>query len=235
MLRRLDRTDSGDGKESFYLRVVDLSHGSPARVVLEQCLLSADVDRRQQVAKRLIAIMEAIEDEEAEIGQMDYEILSQAQELTAPVGKALKTLCISTGGFQYEVGLDFRERLARRMAPEQTSYGSIRGMLEYINIHGEKPIFRIYPDVGPEKVTCTFDQTLLAEARAGVGQFVEVRGYLKYKVVAKYPHEIDAQEVVVLPGSEVGALIAARGMFPDLTGDMTTEEYLTLVRGANEG
>lgn len=234
MLRRLDRKISSNGKESFYLRVVDLSHASPTRVVLEQCLLSANVDRRQEVAKRLIAVMEAIEDEEKEVGQMDYEILSQAEELTAPVGKALKTLCISTDDVQYEVGLDFRERLAKRLAPEQASFGSIRGMLEYINIHGEKPVFRIYPDVGPEKITCTFGQAMLAEARAGVGQFVEVRGYLKYKVVAKYPHEIEAREVVVLSGAGAEALIEARGMFPDLTGDMTTEEYLTVVRGADE-
>jgi|GEM_PF-1425975 len=229
MLRYLDRQAGGDRRESFYLRVVALSHGSPANVVLEQCLVSPEVDRRDSVAEEFVGVMESIETEEDD-REYSYELLNKASELTSPVGKTLRKLTVSTNGTQYDVDLGFRERLAEKLAPEMKSYGAIRGNLEYINIHGRQHVFRIYPVVGPRQVDCEFDDEVLERAKSAVGRFVEVRGVIKYKSVARYPREMKVSELEVLPGGGVEQLIAARGAFPDLTGDMTTEEHIAHVR-----
>jgi len=233
MLRCIDIKAADDKKPSFDLRVIGLSLDSPASVVLEQCLVRPEADRREMAAEQFIEVMESIESEDADF-LYGYELLDRASALTAPVGKQLKTLRISTNGALYDVDPSFREHLAKKMAPEEGCYGVIKGMLEYINIHGKQHVFRIYPDVGPDKVSCVFDMAILADARAAVGQFVEVHGELKYKVVAKYPHEMKVRELKVLAGSTAANLIDARGMFPDLTGDLTTEEYIARVRGYDE-
>jgi len=234
MLRRIDTKSADDNKASFYLRVVGLSHGSPATIDLEQCLVrKAPEDRREKVARKFIEVMEAIE-AEVDGPHFDYDLLEKAEELTAPVGKQLKTLQVSTDGTRYDVDLSFRDRLLKKLAPEEHCIGAVRGMLEYLNIHGKKHAFRIYPDVGPDKVTCVFDDSILEQARTAIGRFVEVRGELKYKVVARFPHEIAVRELMILPDQGPANLLEARGMFPGLTGDLTTEEYIAQVREYGE-
>jgi len=233
MLSRLDnRAAAGDRKNSFYLRVVDLSHHSPARVVMEQVLVDPKTDRREKVARRFFEAMEAIQAEET-VSMMDYSFLDTATELLTPVGKTMKSLSVSANGIQQLVDQGFRECLAKKLKPEETSYGFIRGMLEYVNIHGKKPVFRIYPDVGPDQLSCRFESSMLTQAREGLGKFVEVRGDLHYKVIAQYPHAIDVREIEIMPGAGAPDWINARGMFPDLTGDLTTEEYISRVRDTN--
>jgi len=233
MLSRLDhRTATGGRKNSFYLRVVDLSHHSPARIVMEQVLIDPKTDRRKEVAERFFEAMQAIEAEEP-VPPMDYSFLDTAIELLAPVGKTMKNLSVSANGTQQLVGPSFRECLAKKLKPEETSYGSIRGMLEYVNIHGKRPVFKIYPDVGPDQLSCRFDPSMLTEAREGLGKFVEVRGDLRYKVVAQYPYAIDVKEIEVMPGFGAPDWIGARGMFPDLTGELTTEQYIASARGSD--
>jgi len=230
MLSRIDgRTAEGKRKSSFYLRVTDLSYASPVRVVMEQVLIDPKTDRRERVMREFLSVMAAVESDE-EIPPMDYVLLDAASDLSSPVGKTLKKLSVSANGAEQSVDQQFRECLAQKLKPEETSYGSVRGMLEYINIHGKTPVFRIYPDVGGDQLACRFASTMLTDARDGIGKFVEVRGIVHYKVVAQYPHAIDVRELEVLPGGGAPDWIAARGLLPALTGDLTTEEYIAKVR-----
>lgn len=232
-LTRLDRMASADRKLSFSLRVVDLGKGSPGYVTLEEVLISPEVDRRESVTSEFLTKLASIEKEDVE--GIDYEFLKKASDLSKPVGQSMKRVSVSANGVSFAVDAGFREHVARKMAPEETADGFVRGMLEFINIHSDKPIFCIYPDIGPEKVTCYFGPDLLPEARIGIGRFVEVRGVLKYKVIADYPHEIKAQHLEILPADEdLPQFIELRGAFPDLTGGQTTEEYIRQFRDVTE-
>ncbi len=42
------------------------------------------------------------------------------------------------------------------LAPETTALGNIKGQLEYINLHGQTNVFRVYPFIGPSYVECRF-------------------------------------------------------------------------------
>lgn len=235
MITRLDRMASADGKPSFYLRVVDLGRGSPAHVTLEEVLLSPEADRRELATSGFLANLASIEAEEVE--GIDYDFLRKAGELSKPIGESMKTISVSANGGRFAVHPKFREHVARKLAPEETVDGFVRGMLEYINIHTDKPVFCVYPDIGPKKVTCHFGGELLPEARSGIGRFVEVHGVLKYKAAADFPHEITAQSLEVLPtDDELPPFAELRGAFPDLTQGKTAEEYIRQIRdAADEG
>jgi hypothetical protein len=234
MLSRLDHQALTErGGASFYLRIVDLSYASPARIVMEQVLVDPRMDRREEVTRSFFAVMEAVRAEE-KLPPMDYTLLNALADLSAPVGRTMRSLSISANGTRQSVDPEFRARLAEKLRPEETSYGFIRGMLEYINIHGKKHVFKIYPGVSPKQLTCRFEPALLVEARQGIGRFVEVRGILHYKAVAQYPYAIDVQEMEVMPGAGAPDWIGARGMFPDLTGNMSTEEYIAAVRASDD-
>lgn len=235
ILTELDRVEARDRKASFRFRVVDLGRGSPTHVTLEAVLLSPDIDRRKQVVRRLLEKLASIEAEETD--GIDYEFLRRAGELSKPVGESLRSVTISVNGDRFSVDARFREHVARKLAPEETADGAIRGMMQYINTHDEAdPVFCIYPDIGPKKVTCHFSADLFPKARSGIGQFVEVRGVLKYKAAAAFPHEIAVQEVDVLPSEdELPEFAALRGAFPDLTHGLTAEEYVRQIRDDAEG
>jgi hypothetical protein len=231
MLTNLDRLESGDGKLSFYLRVVDLGRDSPAHITLEEVLISPETDRRESVTSDFLKRLTSIEMEETE--GLDYDFLRKAGELSKPMGESMKAASVSINGDQFFVDAGFREHVANKLSPEETAEGFIRGMLEYINIHSDRPVFCVYPDIGPKKVTCHFGTDLLSEARSGIGRFVEVRGVLKYKAAARYAHEITAQRIKVLPpDEELPRFAELRGAFPDLTDGVPAEQYIRQIRDA---
>jgi len=192
---------------------------------MEQCLLDPEVDRRDEVARRFFSMMEAIDAEDGR-QHLDYGVLAAAKELSEPIGRTIKCLSISTRESEYSLDLGFRERLARKLAPEEKCYGTIKGMLEYINIHGKTHVFRIYPNVGPEEVACQFDSGILDQARAGIGKFVEVRGELRYKAISRYPHAISVKEISVIESAGAPDFDAVRGIFPDLTNGVAADVYV---------
>lgn len=234
MVTRRDRLAARDRKPSFYLRVVGLGMSSPAYVMLEEVLLDPKVDRREIVTKGYMSELASIETEE--LTGVDYEFLRKAAELSKPIGESMKSVKVSSNGNTFFVDTGFRDQVARKLAPEEVADGFIRGMLEYINIHGDEPVFNVYPDIGPSKVVCYFRTDVLPKARDGIGRFVEVRGTMKYKAAAAFPHEITVQDIDILPeDDELPGFAELRGAFPGLTRGKTSEEYIRAIRdGADE-
>ena len=130
---------------------------------------------------------------------------------------------------------EFKAKIDLTMAPEDTYAGFVRGALEYINIHGGQKVFRIYPQVGPNKVTCHFPDELKDMAISAVGRFVEVHGIMRYKSVSTFPHQIDVKKLEVLPNEdELPSIFDLRGIAPDLTGSLTSEEFVRSLRDAKQ-
>ena len=128
---------------------------------------------------------------------------------------------------------EFKKIMSHALAPEEFSKGFIRGMLEYINIHQGKNVFRIYPDIGPVKISCHFSDKLMDAAITAVGKFVEVKGELKYKAVSQDPHEISVEEIEVMPEENaLPSLYDLRGLVPNITGELTTEQFVRKIRDA---
>jgi len=104
-------------------------------------------------------------------------------------------------------------------------------VLEAINVHDGANVFRIFPDVGPSRVTCHFPSLLERDAVQAIRRFVEVTGILRYKAAADYPHEIEVRALEVLPLEEdLPSLEDLRGSAPDCTGHLLSEEFVRGLR-----
>ncbi|HQH81090.1 MAG TPA: hypothetical protein PK599_06840, partial [bacterium] len=71
------------------------------------------------------------------------------------------------------------------------------------------------------------------EAIAAVGKYIEVRGELIYKSISQDPHKIAVEELIVLPSDNMlPSLRDLRGLIPNITGSLTSEEFVRKIRNA---
>jgi len=231
---KVDKLISGRGTPSFYLRIVELSYGSPAIVVMDAVPENPDIDLRDKTMNKFYSAYQNIETGTLERKEIEYSLIEGLIETTSIIGKSIYSTRIITDGYDLNLTREFKAKLDMILAPEEKTKGFVRGMLEYINIHHGKNIFRIYPDVGPIKITCHFPAELMKSAIAAVGKYVEVKGELRYKAVSKYAHEIIVEEIEIFPSDEeLPTLYDLRGIAPNLTGDLSSEEFVRKIRNAS--
>lgn len=232
-ISRIDKTVSEKGMSSFYLRITDLSYKSPATVVMEAIPNNPDIDLRDKAINKFYFTYEAIQGGRPIDKVIEYGLIEDMMEITKPIGKYINSIKIITDGHDLNLTSEFKAKMDLILAPEEHSSGFIRGMLEYINIHQSKNVFRIYPDIGPTKITCHFPIDLTKKAIEGVGKYVEVKGELNFKAISKYPHEIIVEEIDIFPPEEeLPSLHDLRGIAPDLTGSLSSEQFVRKIRDA---
>jgi hypothetical protein len=230
VLRKTDRLLSPGREPSVYYRIVGLSTASPATVVIEAHPKEPDIDRGPAVVERTLSLLSSIERGEAP-RRMDYALLESVRNLVTPIGKTLASVSVVSNGTTLKITPEYRAKVDLLMAPEEVQPSFVRGMLEYINIHGSQKVFRIYPDVGPTKLTCHFPEDLKSAAIAAIGKYVEVRGVFKYKAVAHFAHEVEVREIKVLPADdEIPAFESLTGSAPDLTGGLSSVDFVRTIR-----
>lgn len=107
--------------------------------------------------------------------------------------------------------------------------GSVEGTLEIISVHGS-PRITIYHSITQRSVNCKFTPELLDLAKEGLGNRVIVYGM----VYINYMHEpvkVDADRIVTMPQEkDLPTAKDLRGLVPDFTGDMKTEDYIRSLR-----
>jgi hypothetical protein len=232
-ISKVDKLVSGKGTSSFYLRIIELSYGSPATVVMEPITENPDFDLREKTINKFCSTYQSIEAGALKKKEIEYSLIESLIETTNIIGKSINSTRIITDGYDLNITKEFKAKLDLILAPEERAKGFIRGMLEYINIHQGKNVFRIYPDVGPIKVTCHFPPGLTKSAIMAVGKYVEVKGELRYRAVAKYAHEIIVEEIEIFPpDEELPDLYDLRGIAPDLTEKLSSEEFVRKIRNA---
>jgi hypothetical protein len=161
---------------------------------------------------------------------MDLPTLESYRELAVPLAKHHLEVRIVAGNHSVDLTPRFREVLEGVIGRDEFSYGSVSGALEEINLHGENR-FRLYPTVGPSRVIGYFKTKDRKKFTAGVDKYVTVYGRLRYKTWEQYPHEINADDIIV-HDVEPPTLNDLKGVSPEATGEMTTQEYIDHLRDA---
>ena len=234
ILRKTESDLNPRAERSTYFRVVDLRHSSPATVVVEARPLDPQVDNRAVVLSTFFGALSGVMGEAPLPPTTSEAWLQDLRRLADPVGRSLSTLRIENGKGSVTIDPAFQERVTQLLAPEETFPGAIRGMLEAINLHASANLFRIYPDVGPPKLTCRFSSDLEATAVSALGRFVEARGVLHYKRYAAFPHELRVTGMEVFPDEkDLPTLRSMRGLAPAATGDLSSEAFVRSLRDAS--
>ena len=234
-LVRIDELVEGLGSiaEAMDWRIIHLSYASPVRVTVEPIPLPGYERHSEAVVSRFFEYADKIQ--AGAHAEVDGRILRAFQDLSGPVDRGRIRIEIHNGSETFKVPRGMGYQIKAALAPETTALGSVKGQLEYINLHGSVSVFRIYPAVGPTHVECRFGKDLEPDATGAIGRNVRVHGKLHYRVIEDFPYRMQVREIEVLPhDSELPTLMDLKGMAPSATGDMASEDFVRSLRVARE-
>ena len=117
-----------------------------------------------------------------------------------------------------------------RLVPEtDKSPGSVEGTLETVSIHGSSR-FTIYHSRTKKAIRCDIPKgsALLVQAKEALGSRVLVAGLLHTNVCGE-PLRILANTLRIFPENhELPSIASLGGRYPDLTGDVTTMDFIAM-------
>jgi hypothetical protein len=232
-LRETERLVAG-GEPTLYFRIKQLQKNSPAKVILEAVSDEEGERSRPQyasyVVRSLTTNLRVILNKKRLPAKIDVPALDSYRDLAAPSEKRHLEVQLQCGDHTVTVGRQFREILDSIVGEDEFSYGSVSGKIEAINLHDRNRRVLIFPIIGASRVVGTFrnrDRKLFAGA---VDKYVTVHGRLRYKTWDKHPYEINADGLTVHDMESSPTLEDMKGISPEATGSLTTQEYIDNLR-----
>jgi hypothetical protein len=112
---------------------------------------------------------------------------------------------ITANGETMVVDSSLVEKIDSKLGPVFKSVGTVTGILEGLNVHTKPWHFVLYPDIGPPRLRCTFDEALFESVRHALRQVVQVRGVKEYVAGGTWPLRMAAEHVEVREPANPGA------------------------------
>ncbi len=219
-------------------QIVDLSKNSPATVSIEPVFAPPErksrtlpEDRSADVVGGFFRYLRLLNASEAP-PEMDRATLEAYQEFATPVRQRKLRATLSNGS-ETPVALapTIDADIEVILAPTQRSEGTVKGRLEFLNIHAQQNVFRIYSPLIPRWVACHFPSKHLEEAKEAIGSKIRVSGEITYRTRDPYPQSIEVDLIEVLPEDwDLPTLLSLRGAAPDATGEMASEDFVRELR-----
>lgn len=234
-LNAVDRRIAFSRKPTTYYTIGGLQKASPATVLLDAHPRQADIDHRTHVLSTIVNTLSAIGDADLFLSAplVDLDVLSEVKPLVDRLTQHGRLERVRIGYRERTVSLtrESPAKVASLLGSEQEEYGSVRGLLEFVNAHAEPPYFKVYPIAGPRIVRCYFKPEMLPEVREALKHNVEVSGRLKSFANAAHPHEAVAESIERFPDdSELPTLESLRGIAPDATRGESPEDFVRRLR-----
>lgn len=221
---------------TVYYRVIDLTHSSPSTVRIEAVAQRREYQHvPRRVVRRFATSLRMIGKRHRAPKDFDLETLEAFRGIYTPLGKRLRRVTITEDEKQKKAAINqaFDDALRLIIGPDERERGSMMGKLEALNVHLGNRVFVIYPTIGASKVTCRFvGPELRDKVLANAGQYVRVDGWLVYKTKAKFPHAMEVNRIESFPNDAVTSLSDIRGIAPDATKGVRSEDFVRDLRDA---
>jgi hypothetical protein len=222
--------DLCNGKRAdFRFRIVSMKMQSPAVVGLETIPKTEDGDHAllalRATTSALAGLSGGVLSE-----YVPNSVLENYKKLAAPLGGRISQVTVAFDDIEIVLTEQFKDNLRKALKEERSCRGSYRGCMEFLNIHADKKVFRIYPDLGPGMINCLFSEDQYSDAIASVGKQVEVHGTLRFRSASRYPFQIDVETVSPLPESGP-KLSGLRGLAAGFRPGVPSEDIVAEVRG----
>jgi hypothetical protein len=223
---------SGRSERTVTYQVVDLSHNSPATIVIEANPIET-VRRKRDYShatlRNFVSSINTIRRTGRLPARVDTATLESYKALGAKDSGTSRML-IRNAGKEVQIDETFRKKIDKITPPDEHALGTMTGMLEAVNLHNAST-FNLYPIIGPTRVTCTFKASMRHQVIAALDHHVTVQGQLNYKFKDRFPYSIDVQSIEVLPDeADLPTLYEARGIAPDITGDESSSDFINRIR-----
>jgi hypothetical protein len=228
-----EREVADDQRGAIYYRVVKLQQRSPATLTVEPVAVNAQRDPTNIVVHRFSRRLNQIRTGKVP-RDVSVEELQAYQELAPSKERHIREVTIRVDApavLKKPATLIMTDRFAQRIADligeDELTWGSVTGRLEGVNIHETNRIF-IYPEIGPERVTCFFDRTMRDQVARALGHYVQLNGKLHYKKRAQFTYLMtDAFSIDILDDDQTPpTLTEMRGVAPDIMGGMDTRDFV---------
>ena len=212
--------------------VADLSHSSPATATLRPNVHASSLSYVAEAQARVVEVIDLIHSRKP-VPSLDFAVLTALREVGAIAKRGRMTATIETNGRTARVSNILKHRLDLALAEDEVIHGSVEGYLRFLNVHEGANIVRIYPEVGPNYVTCHFPDRLKKVAKTAVDEYVMVSGEVRYRPNAEYPYAVRVSEIEVLPPDDnVPTFESLRGTARQYAPDVQAED---LVREMRDG
>ena len=228
-LLAVDQKLVSKGKPSAYYRVVNLSHSSPASLVIEAIPTSEEVDLGDRIISEFVDGWEQIVVKKQRPARFDRELTNKFRRIRANA-QAVPFIAFSIEGDSKRI--EIREEEYPSLAPEakpepKEIIGSIKGHAIVLSFKEGHRRFEVYPIAGPAFVVCHYADELIQEVENASNKWVTVRGKMEYPRGGEYPTAITVESIEVHPrDAELPTLDDLLGIAPDATGTLSSEEFV---------
>ncbi len=234
VLSIIEQDIDGAGRSAIVYRVIDLSHSSPASVVLEASPARQQVPQElpAQIVGQFFDTLEYLTSGSKELfDHISYRALEAYKGLVSSPRSKLDRFTISNGQRTVEIDDALEQKVEGLLDDVKTSQGSFNGALESVNLHAEANKFTIYPVAGPTRLSCHFRRDMFPSVVDGLGRNVRVTGSLRFLGTDAFPHSIEVEELEVLPlDKDLPSLSSLRGIAPKATGDKDSVAFVRSLR-----
>lgn len=235
VLSNTESSLSGEQAEIDW-QIVDLKHSSPAEIVLRPIDAHTDADKEDIISEtvnRVIGCFKMLSENIPPPAEMSQQLLGHYKNFSDKVQKGILRVSLKSGTDTVKVNENVKAAIEAVTLSETKSVGTVEGRLEFLNIHADRNIFRIYSAIPPEKVNCFFPPDKIEEAREALGRKIRVSGELTYPKGNDFPRDVKVQTIELLPDDDdLPSLMDLRGVAPDVTGDLSSEEFVRNLRDA---
>jgi len=221
-LLKISLAGSSSTKSKIYYRVVDLSHSSPVRVVLEPVYNRTPTNKDPQdkniisfPGKKLLSEVKSIKSKALASEDLDIESLEALRNLAPSSKKGVVSAKLSISSSRVSLDQKFLKNIDSLIEGEEVSHGSAQGRLEALNLHGDVYSFWIYPEVGAKKINCQFPKELKSEVIGCLETPVRIYGKKFYRPKSSFPHLIKVNKIEKL--SNESAWEGLRGLVPKIS------------------
>jgi hypothetical protein len=210
-------------------KIVDLHH-SNATIVIEPISVNGTAEYADKFVDGFSNELRSIKKTATLTDEPDVERLRTYQKIGHRPDNMISKVKISVGRKPVTIDESFKENVEKILGPDEFIQGTISGMLDAINFHNTNR-FTLYPQLGPTRVSGTFDPPLRPKVKDAVGNFVTVIGRLRYKQWSAFPHGVVAEDIDIHePDSSLPTLSELRGAFAGALGEKTSVEFVEQIR-----
>ena len=218
--------------EHLGLVVAHLSHSSP--VMVELGFLNDDV------AGMLFPSVGAIRDKimNGKSDEISDKTLRYLEKTVAPLNKGgiqkMEWIFASEKEklFHWPMDEEFARRIKDAREADWNDYTTVEGYLELLDIHQNKPKFRVYSRFpGVPEVECTGDSELRKTVIEMMDRKVAVSGRARYRPQSPFPHKMEVEHIDSFPENEkIPSLWEMHGIAPELADGKNAADYIAELR-----
>lgn len=233
-LRQTEKALSGESSSHIYYKVVDLTHKSPATIVLEPVAPPNSPVSARVVRKNFISGVRGIRNKRQVPQNANLAMMESYRSMSTRASRYIQRVeLVETSKKVIPIDGKFAQQVDEIIGPDIFSFGSVSGKLEALNFHKTLKFF-IFPTVGAQRISCDFKPDLRDQVKRAIDNYVTIEGRLRFKQMDKFPYAIDAKKIDVHePDSTLTTLHELRGVSPNSTEGMSAEEFVRSLRNAN--